>query len=343
MTLKCEGDYAMYHLMKKLIKAPSVSGRERPAGEVIKNEIEAHTDKVYYDNMGSLIAFRKGTAPNAKKLMLAAHMDEIGFIVTHIEDNGYIRTAQIGGINWGAAAYSNVLFENGVKGVLVPEANVSAGDWNSGKAVIDIGASDKKDAGKKIKIGDTAIYEPRIDRLMHRRVSGHPMDDKIGCAIMIKALLQAESVVNDTYFVFTVQEEVGCRGARTSAFGIMPDWAVAYDVTGTGDMQGSKPMAVKVGGGAAIKIKDASVICDNAVVALLKKLADDHKIKNQFEILEGGGTDTSSMQLAGSGALSGCISIPTRYIHSGVETLDLDDADACVALTAALLGYDLNK
>lgn len=333
----------MYELIKRLIKAPSVSGSERRVGELIKNEIAAYADNIYYDNMGNLIAFKKGKAENAKKLMLAGHMDEIGFIVTHIEDNGYIRVAQIGGINWGAAAFSNILFDNGVKGILVPEANVVAADWNSGKVVIDIGAADKKDAGKKIKIGDTAIYEPRIDRLMHRRVSGHPMDDKVGCAVMIKALLTAKSIVNDTYFVFTVQEEVGCRGSKTSAYGIMPDWAIAYDVTGTGDEQGSKPMAVKLGNGAAIKIKDASVICDSAAVGLLKKLAIENKIKHQFEILESGGTDTSSMQLAGSGALSCCISIPTRYIHSGAETLDLADTDACVALTVALLGYDLNK
>lgn len=333
----------MYNLMKKLIKSPSVSGRERSVGEIIKNEISQHVDNVYYDNLGNLIAYKKGSAENAKKLMLAAHMDEIGFIVTHIEDNGFIRVSQIGGINWGASAYGNILFDNGIKGILVPEANVSANEWNAGKVVIDIGAFNKKDAESKIKIGDTAVYEPRLDRLMHRRISGHPMDDKIGCAVMIKALVSAENIANDTYFVFTVQEEVGLRGSKTSAYGIMPDWAVALDVTGTGDTQGAKPMAVKLGDGAAIKIKDASVICDSVVVELLKKLAKDNKIKHQMEILESGGTDTASMQLSGSGTLACCISIPTRYIHSGVETIDLNDADACAALTSALLAYDLNN
>ena len=333
----------MYNLMKKLIKSPSVSGREQPVGDIIKNEISQYVDNIYYDNLGNLIAYKKGTAENAQKLMLAAHMDEIGFIVTHIEDNGFIRVAQLGGINWGAVAYGNILFENSIKGILVPEANVGANEWKSDKVVIDIGALNKKDAESKIKIGDTAVYEPRLDRLMHRRVSGHPLDDKIGCAIMIKALISAENIANNTYFVFTVQEEVGLRGSKTSAFGIMPDWAVALDVTGTGDTQGAKPMAVKLGGGAAIKIKDASVICDNAAVELLKKLAKNNNIKHQMEILESGGTDTSSMQLSGSGALACCISIPTRYIHSGVETIDLNDTDACVALTSALLNYNLNN
>ncbi|MHB1155002.1 MAG: M42 family metallopeptidase [Eubacteriales bacterium] len=332
----------MYDLMKRLIKVPSVSGKERLVGEIIKNEIAENVDNIYFDTLGNLIAFKKGTAENAKKLMFAGHMDEIGFMAMHIEDNGFIRVAQIGGVNWGAVAYGNILFDNGIKGVLIPEANVSANDWNANKVVIDIGAIDKKDAEKKIKIGDTAVYEPRMNRLMHRRVSGHPMDDKIGCAVMIKALLASDNVANDTYFVFTVQEEVGCRGSKTSAFGIMPDWAIAFDVTGTGDTQGAKPMAIKLGNGAAIKIKDASVICDNAAVDLLKRLAKENKIKHQLEILESGGTDTSSMQVNGSGALSCCISIPTRYIHSGVETIDLADADSCVALTVALLGYDLN-
>lgn len=333
----------MYNLMRKLIKTPSVSGRERAFAEVIKNEIVSYVDDIRFDPLGNLIAYKKGTAENAKKLMFAGHMDEIGFIVMHIEDNGFIRVAQIGGINWSAAAYGNVLFENGIKGVLVPEAGVSANDWNAGKTVIDIGAADKKDAEKKIKIGDTAIYEPRIDRLLHRRISGHPMDDKIGCAVMIKALQSAGNIANDTYFVFTVQEEVGCRGSKTAAFGIMPDWAVAFDVTGTGDSQGAKPMAVKLGNGAAIKLKDASVICDITAVDLLKKLAKDNKIKYQLEILESGGTDTSSMQMTGSGALSCCISIPTRYIHSGVEMIDLSDTDDCCALTVALLSFDLNN
>jgi putative aminopeptidase FrvX len=333
----------MYNLIKKLVKVPSVSGRERPAGEIIKKEIESYVDSINFDNMGNLIAYKKGTAENAKKLMLAAHMDEIGFIITHIEDNGFIRVAQIGGINWIAAVSSPVLFDNGVRGVLVAEGNVAPADINAGKAVIDIGANDKKDAEKKIKIGDTAVLEPRVDRLMHRRVTGHPMDDKIGCAVMIKALTFAESIANDTYFVFTVQEEVGCRGSKTSAYGIMPDWGVAFDVTGTGDTQGAKPMAVKLGGGAAIKLRDSSVICDSTAIALLSRLAEENKIKHQYEILESGGTDTSSMQIAGSGALSCCISVPCRYIHSGSETIDLADADECVALTAALLRYDLNK
>lgn len=331
----------MYELMKKLIKIPSPSGFERPVGEAILEEIRPYVDNAYFDNMGSLIAFKNGTAANAKKLMLAAHMDEIGFIVTGIEDKGYIRAAALGGISWAAIAYTLVRFANGVKGVIVPDGQTGAGDWRGDKMYIDIGATDKKDAEKKIKIGDIAIYEPKIERLMHKRVAGHPFDDKIGCAVMIEAIKRAKSIANDTYFCFTVQEEVGCRGSKTAAFSVMPDWAVAFDVTGTGDTPNSRAMAVKVGGGAAIKLKDSSVICDAPVVELLKKLAAEKKIKNQLEILEYGGTDTSSMQMTGCGALSGCISIPSRYIHTGVELMDLADCEACANLAASLLEFNL--
>jgi endoglucanase len=164
------------------------------------------------------------------------------------------------------------------------------------------------------------------------------MDDRIGAVVLIEAAkrLQGVSVKNDIYLCFTVQEEVGCRGSKTAAYAIMPEIGIALDVTATGDTQGAAPMAVKLGGGAAIKIKDSSVVCDRGLVEIMKKEAEDKKIKHQFEILTGGGTDTSSMQQTGAGCLAGCISIPTRYIHSSVETIDMADVEDSVKLTMAL-------
>lgn len=328
-------------IIKKVINAPGISGREHKIREIIKEMVTPYVDSVSTDNMGNLIAFKKGSATDTKKLMFAAHMDEIGFLVTYIEDKGFIRVSNIGGINWGAVAYTNVIFENGVRGVVVPESQTSPNDYKADKFCIDIGATDKKDAEKRIKIGDFAVIEPSFTRLANRRYAGHPFDDRIGCAVMIEACINTSACVNDTYFVFTVQEEVGLRGSRTSSYGIMPDYAVAFDVTSTGDMLNSKPMAVKLGDGAAIKIKDSSVLCDIDFVEKLKLLAKETKIKYQLEILEAGGTDTASMQAAGSGAKVGAISIPTRYIHSGVEMLDLNDYEACVKLTIELLGTEL--
>ena len=330
-------------VFKKLMTTLSVSGREHALTVVIEDMIKGHVDSIKRDNMGNLIAFKKGTAENAKKLMLAGHMDEIGFIVTHIQDNGYIRISSIGGISYTAAAFGNVIFENGTKGVIVPEAGVGGGDYNQSKFVIDIGAKDKKTAMTKVNVTDVCAMVPHCERLMGGVYSGRPFDDKLGCAIMIRAILTDCECANDTYFVFTVQEEVGCRGSKTAAYAIMPDFGIAYDVTGTGDAQGAKPMEVRLGNGAALKVKDSSVICDIDFVKAIEKIAKEKKIPYQLEILEGGGTDTSSMQMTGCGAKTTALSVPTRYIHSINETINKKDYDACVDLTVEILKTDLNN
>ena len=331
----------MFNMIKKICLVPGISGREFNVGEVIRKEIEPYVDLCSYDAMGNLIAFKKGTSGNGKKLMYAAHMDEIGFIATYIEDNGFIRFACVGGINLAACAFSYVVFENGVKGVIVPESGVGANDYRSDKFVIDIGTSSKKETEKKIKIGDFFVIEADVKRIAGKKIAGRPLDDRIACAVMVEAAKSMKNCVNDTYFVFTVQEEVGCRGAHTAAFGIMPDKAVAFDVTATGDSQGAKQMAVKLGGGAAIKIKDSSVICDVSIVEEMKNLAKANSIKYQLEILLAGGTDTSSMQAAGAGCIAGAISIPCRYIHSAVEMCDLRDVEECVKLAVAIIETEI--
>ncbi len=331
----------MLNLIKTLTAPRAISGREKAISDKILTLIAPLSDKCYNDPMGSLIAFKKGTAPDGerKTVMLCAHMDEIGFLVTFIEESGMIRVAPIGGINPVAAAFTTVVFGNGVKGILVPDAGTAPADLKVEKLYVDIGAKDKKEAERKVAIGDFCALECKITRLCGRRVAGRPMDDRIGCAVLIKIAeaLKESPVRDDVYFVFSVQEEVGLRGANTAAYAINPDYAFAYDVTGTGDTPGAKPMACSVGGGAAIKLKDSSVICDYDLAQELAALAKEHEIKHQFEILLYGGTDTAVMQMSGSGARVGALSIPTRYIHSGVEMLDAADADACVDLTLAWL------
>ena len=162
--------------------------------------------------------------------------------------------------------------------------------------------------------------------------------DRFGCAVLVEIAETLRNPADDMYYVFSVQEEVGCRGARPAAFAISPDLALIYDVTGTGDEQGAKPMAVRLGEGVAIKIKDNSVICDRDLVDALLGSAKANGIAAQCEILTYGGTDTSSVQMTGFGCKAGALSIPSRYIHSGVELVDLRDANAAVALTLAYLG-----
>ena len=328
----------MYSLIKKVVCCSGVSGNEKKIAALIENEIASYVDESYTDALGNLIAIKYGNLPDGerKKLLYCAHMDEIGFIVTYIEENGFIRFAPIGGINFVAAAFSHVVFANGEKGILVPEAGTKASDLAADKCVVDIGATSAKEASRRVKIGDCFSLAHNLSKLGANRVVGRPIDDRIGCAIMIEtAKALASDCPHDVYYVFSVQEEVGCRGARPAGFAVAPDVAIAFDVTGTGDSAGSKPMAVKLGGGAAVKIKDGSVICSGEVVSKLQKLAKDNSITYQNEILLYGGTDTSVLQAAGPGAYAGCISIPSRYIHSGVEMIDMRDVKACVALASA--------
>ena len=329
----------MYNELKQIVLTQGVSGKERPVAEKIKEIVAPFCDETYIDALGNLIAVKKGSANSAKKVMLCAHMDEIGFIVNFIEKNGFIRVAPIGGISYIACAYGEVVSENGTKGVLVPNDATKPADYKPDLFYIDIGADSEAQAKKKVKIGDTFVLKSNISKLCGQRVIGRPLDDRIGCAVVVEIAkeIAKSGTENDIYYVFSVQEEVGCRGSKTAAFAIAPDVSLAFDVTGTGDAAGSKPMNVKLGGGAAIKIKDSSVICDVDIVDKLYDIANEKNIKAQLEILTYGGTDTSSMQMSGAGSRAGALSIPSRYIHSGVEMVDMKDAQACVDLAVEFI------
>jgi len=325
-------------ILKKLVNAVSVSGNEEEIAKVIRKLTENYAGEVKTDALGNCIVVKKSGKDNAKKIMVAAHMDEIGFIVTFIEDSGFIKISPVGGIDWTAVAYGEVLFKNGIKGLIVPDEKVRPNDYRSDKFYVDIGAKDKKDAGKKIKIGDTCTIAPKIVKLLNNRIAASKLDDKIACAVLIQTIQNLDvKLENDVYFVFTVQEEVGLRGARTAAQFIMPDYSIAVDVTGTGDTPECTPMASELGGGAAIKLMDRSVICHKDMINLFMKTAKEKNIKCQSEILVAGGTDTAVMQSAGAGSIAGALSIPTRYIHTGVEMCDLNDVHDCVNLLTETL------
>ena len=329
----------MYNTLKQITLVHGVSGKEHRVANKIQEMIAPYCDESYIDALGNLIALKRGNGTSPKKVLLCGHMDEIGFIVNFVEESGYIRVAPIGGINWVACAFGEVVSEHGVHGVLVPNSGTKASDFAPDLFYIDIGADNKKSAERKVKIGDTFVLKSNLTKLNSNRVVGRPLDDRAGCGIVLEIAkrIAKEPVADDVYYVFSVQEEVGCRGSKTAAFAIQADVSLTFDVTGTGDTAGSKPMAVKLGGGAAIKIKDMSVICDSEVVDKLSRIAKEKNIKSQLEILAYGGTDTSSIQMTGPGCRAGAISIPSRYIHSGVEMIDMNDYRACIDLAVEFI------
>lgn len=326
----------MFAQLKKFVMPIGVSGDESEISAVIAKDIAPYVDKVYNDAMGNLIAFKKGKGKKPKKLMFAAHMDEIGFMVSFIEESGFIRVSKIGGINYTAASFSEIVLKNGTKGVLVPDARPSGKDYKPENYYVDIGARNKKDAERRVKIGDTCRVAPSLHRLAGSRVAGRPIDDRIGCLMLFEAAKAAQSFENDTYFVFTVQEEVGVRGAKTSAYAIQPDYAVAVDIGGSGDVPMCAPFAVKMSEGIAVKLKDGMVICHQTMVETMKNIAKEKNVPYQLEILEGGGTDTCMLQQAAGGCIAGALSVPTRYGHSAVEVVDLNDVAGGVKILAGL-------
>ncbi|MBO5939541.1 MAG: M20/M25/M40 family metallo-hydrolase [Clostridia bacterium] len=324
----------LYTTLQKLCACPSVSGREERIREMLREMIAPFCDEVSVDNLGNLIAKKKGAKADGTKIMLCAHMDEIGFLVTFIEKNGLLRVAPIGGIKSVSAAFTEVISERGVAGVLVPNTKTKPEDLSTDKLYIDLGVKDQKSAERKVSVGDFFVLRGGVRRLAGRRICGRPIDDRIGCAVLLSVAerLSRTSLDGDVYYVFSAQEEVGGRGALPAAFAIRPDVSLCVDVTGTGDTPGADAMACSLGEGVAVKIKDSSLICHEEVVFELCRLAEENKIPYQREILLHGGTDASQMQLAGSGSRAGALSIPCRYIHSAVELCELGDAEACVAL-----------
>jgi endoglucanase len=318
----------MKPLIKKLVEAYGPSGHEEQVREMIRAEIKGLADYVSVDPLGNLIAVIKKKAKSGKKVMLAAHMDEIGVMVTHVDSKGFLRVVPVGGVLLNALVGGRVRFGNGVVGVVDAEdrrGNPASFD----QVYVDVGAASADDC--PVKVGDAAgFYRPYEE--MGGRLIAKSMDDRIGCAILIEVMRGLKRTPHEVQFVFTVQEEVGTRGAGPSAFGLEPDLALAVDVTLTGDTPKANRMAVTLGGGAAIKVRDTGMLSDPRLVALLEQRATEGKVPVQREVLEGGSTDARSIQVTRSGVPSGCISIPCRHIHTPSEMVDMKDVQACVNL-----------
>ncbi|MGI6166062.1 MAG: M42 family metallopeptidase [Limnochordia bacterium] len=329
----------MKELIEKLVNAFGPSGYEDDIASVLKELIAPYVDEVHHDNLGNLIGIKRGNG--GKKIMLAAHMDEIGVIVTHIDENGFLRFSNIGGLNPFGLIARRVRFADGTVGVIHHEKLDNIRDLNLRKMYIDIGCSTKEEAEAKVSIGATAVIHEGVD-LLGSRLTSKVLDNRAGCAVLVAAAQIAPKTNNEIYYVFTTQEEVGTRGAKTAAFGIDPDLGIAIDVTPTGDTPEAHRMSVSLGKGAAIKVKDSTIVTHPKVKAFLTEIASANDIPYQFEILDGGGTDAGPIHLTREGVPTGAISVPCRYVHSASEMIDLNDFDACVQLLVGAITADLS-
>jgi len=327
-------------LIKKLVEVYGPSGREDKIREMIKEEVSSYADEVRIDRMGNLIVHKKG---NGKKIMMASHMDEIGVAISYIDKDGFLRFSPVGGIFPDFMLSERIQFENGIVGTIGIEKKEKPEEpLKLEKMYIDIGAGSKEEAKKLVDIGMLGCFKREFQET-ENRIIAKSLDDRIGCAVLIETLKGIKDAPNDIYFVFTVQEEVGTRGAKTSAFGISPDAALAVDVTATGDTPEGIKMAVKLGKGAAIKVKDWGTITDQRIKNGLITLAKEKNIPYQLEVLRGGTTDAMAIQGTKEGVPSGAISIPSRYIHSPSEMVDIKDVNACVQLSLTFLETDITR
>lgn len=314
------------------------AGDESEVSEVLEKLAMPFVDECYQDTLGNLIAHKKGSG---SRVMFAAHMDSIGCIVTYIEKEGYVRFCKVGGLHATDLIATPVRFKNGVRGVICLSEAVDPKDMTLDDLYIDIGAHDADEAMAMIKIGDTAVYDTPTYAVGDRIVSPY-MDNRISCMVLLMAMETLQNSENDLYFVFTSQEEVGLRGAKTAAYSIDPDYGIAVDVTVSADELGTKHAgSSKLGSGAAIKVMDTSVICHPQMVSKLETLAKERGIDAQMDIIKAGGTDAGSIHISKMGVLTGGISIPCRYIHSPQEMVDRGDVEACARLVAAFAESDL--
>ena len=318
--------------LNQLNEVHAPSGDEAQLGELLARLARPYGGEVRRDTLGNLIVRRQGSGP---RVMFAAHMDSIGFIITHIEKEGFLRMGKLGGLSHRELLYHSFRLKNGVRGVLAREEKAELEKLKLEECYLDIGARDEEEARKLCQVGDTAVFDAPAFSQGDRLVSPY-LDDRLSCAVLLQVLEELGETDNDLYFVFTVQEEVGVRGAGSAAFAIEPDYALVVDVTDVEDTPGTQRLGTtRLGRGAAIKRMDSDFICHPRMVSLLEETAREGEIPVQMDIMTDGGTDGGPIHRSRVGVLTGGVSIPCRYVHTPREMASLSDAQAAVRLLGA--------
>lgn len=322
-------------LLKELTQAWGVAGREKNIRAIIKREITGLADEMYTDNLGNLIALKRGTDSAAKKkIMLAAHMDEIGLQVKKIEGDGRIKVCRVGWV-WTSALFNDkVVFQNGTVGVVGCDGDIEGAKNDAGRLYIDIGCTSKEETEQYVKVGDYCGFIGQYYELKNERITAKSFDNRVGCYILIEALKRNKGKgPNDVYYVFSVQEELGCRGAQTAAAQIAPDIGISVDVTPDHAYPGDLTGCNVVGAGVGVKLGDPSAIMDEYLVDEMLACCEENGIKYQRDVMDRGGTDASSMNLSGAGVRVAAISIVDRFPHSQSSIISKDDVRNAIKLT----------
>jgi putative aminopeptidase FrvX len=325
----------MKPLIQKLVESIGPSGYETAVRNLVRAEVEKYAESVSVDALGNLIARKGQKEEGGLRVMLAAHMDEIGLIVTHVDENGFVRVTTIGGVGARTCFGGRVRFMDGVQGVISGERLENNDRLHTIEQLyVDVGASSR--ANCPVKVGDVAAFDrPFLD--LGDRLVAKSMDDRISVAVLIETLRHIKTTPNELVFVFTTQEEVGTRGATSAAYAVDPDLGISVDVTLSGDTPKGVRMEVSLGKGPAIKVRDGGMLADPRLVRALVETAEKAGLPYQLEVLEGGSTDARAMQLARAGVPAGCVSIPCRYVHSPSEMVDYRDVQNAVKLLVDVL------
>jgi len=328
-------------LLERLTCANSVSGDEKEVCELIKSYLPAECD-IKTDNMGNLIATRKGRKTPKNKVMLAAHMDEVGFIITAVTDDGYLKFTTVGGINPSAVFGRRVAFRNGTVGVIAAKPiHLLKGDEKDNQPavdelVIDIGAKNRAEAEKLVALGDNCYFENDFFIFGNNRLHAKALDDRLGCMMMIEMLSKEPEY--DLTCVFTVQEEVGLRGAGCAAYSVKPDFAIVLESTTACDIAGvdGEEKVCILGNGAVASFMDKSTIYDRELYSLSFETAKEIGVKCQTKTKVAGGNDSGAIHKAAGGIRTAAISVPTRYLHTASCVVDLEDVKAVEKLAEAM-------
>lgn len=337
-------------LLEKLSNAIGPSGREKEVRNLIKAEVAGLVDRVEVDSLGNLITFKAGAGPDPRlRVMLAAHMDEVGLMITEVGKSGALSFRAVGGIDARLLPAKRVVIgDERVPGVIAaPVPHLQQGPADKVAEIddlaIDIGAEDNKAAGARVKVGDYAAFATRFavlsDDPAWPTARGKAFDDRAGCAALIALLTQRYPV--DLYGVFTVQEEVGLRGARVAAYGLAPDAAISLEGTICDDLpqppdEDNTPVT-RLGGGPAITLMDRSMVSHPGLLRLLQDAAQGEGIAVQYKAPGLGGTDSGAIHLTRAGVPAITVAVPCRYIHSPAAIINLDDLANTVELVAAAL------